>query len=102
MDRRPGRRGGEGGRGMKKATKNFPATLTDLQGLDTAMPFVHRRRPFETIGGTLARMMGDAPPNPLPTEATVRLAASLAADPVSWGRLFLHCISAAQNEEVLQ
>lgn len=87
---------------MKKATKNFSATLTELQALDTAMPFVHRRRPFETIGGTLARMMGEAPPDPLQAEETSQLAASLAADPVSWGRLFLHCISAAQTEEMMQ
>lgn len=85
-----------------KATENYPATLADLETFDTAMPFIHNGRPYETNGQTLARMLGEAPPDPMPEEATAQLAASLAADPVPWGRLFLHCISAASNKEVAQ
>jgi hypothetical protein len=80
------------------STPSFPATLPELAMLDTAMPLVHRGRPFETIGQTLARMMGEAPPDPLPATMTTRLAASFAADRATWGRLFLHCIGAAQGE----
>ncbi len=85
-----------------KATENYPATLADLETIDTAMPFIHNGRPYETIGQTLARMMGEAPPDPMPEEATASLAATLAAEPATWGRLFLHCITAARNEEVAQ
>ena len=87
---------------MSKPTGNFPATLADLNTIDTAMPFTHNGRPYETNGQTLARMMGEAPPDPLPEPIVQQLAATFAVDPAAWGRLFIHCITAARNEEVAQ
>ena len=87
---------------MSRPADNYPATLADLDLLDTAMPFVHKGRPLETIGQMLARVMGEAPPDPMPEEATASLAATLAADPATWGRLVIHCIDAARSEEVMQ
>ena len=65
-----------------------------------AIPLIHDDRPFETIGQTLARMMGEAPPDPLPDEFTDRLAvaASDSDTAATLGRIFLHCIAVAQSE----
>jgi hypothetical protein len=77
---------------------NFPAALADLETLDTAMPLIANGRPMETIGQTLARVV-EGTPEPLPNAMTQQLAATLAADPAAWGRLFIHCIHTAQAEE---
>jgi hypothetical protein len=77
---------------------NFPATLADLQSLDTTMPLVANGRRPETIGQTLARLI-ERIPDPLPTATAQQMAATFAADPAAWGRLFIHCIHTAQTEE---
>ena len=79
---------------------NFPATLSDLETLNTAMPFVADGRPMETIGQTLTRLVKRTP-DPLPTAMTRQIAATFAADSAAWGRLFVHCIEAAQAAEVM-
>jgi hypothetical protein len=48
---------------------------------ESAMPRIHKGRPFETIGQTLARMTGEAPPEPFPAKFAARLAATMLAEP---------------------
>jgi len=83
---------------MSKAP-NFPATLADLESLDTTMPLVANGRRPETIGQTLARLI-ERTPDPLPTATAQQIAATFAADSAAWGRLFIHCIHTARTEEV--
>lgn len=78
---------------------NFPATLRDIDNLDTAMPHIAGGRPMETIGQSLTRLI-DKMPAPLPDELARQVAVTIAADPAEWGRLFAHCIEAACAEEV--
>ena len=86
----------------RRGATDWPATLQDAEmvSLETAMPMTHNGRAFETIGQTLARMMGEAPPDPLPDEEIDRLAVA-ASDPdtaATLGRIFLHCVAVAQSE----
>ena len=85
-----------------RGVKDWPATLQEAEAasLETAMPMTHNGRAFETVGQSLARKMGEAPPDPLPGEEIDRLAvaASDIATAATLGRIFLHCVAVAQTE----
>jgi hypothetical protein len=76
---------------MNPDKRNWPATVAEAQEMlcDSAIGSYQ----IETLGDRLA----DRPAR-LPDRFTERLAATIAGDPVVFGRLFSHAISAARRD----
>jgi len=84
--------------GVRQRAPNYPATQADVEEIREKWPhlLIHRGRPVETIGKTLARQI-DGIPDPLPDGDVGRFAATVAAKPVFFGRLCEHAINAARE-----
>ena len=71
-------------------SRNYPTSIGEAQ--QTLLQSAIGGYRIETIGEWLQNR-----PKPLPESVSVQLAASIAENPVTFGRLFLHAIQAARE-----
>lgn len=81
---------------QRPCVANYPATPADIERIREKWLHLlfHHGRPIETIGETLLRRMNGVP-DPLPDVFVARLAATIAARPVFFGRLVRHALRSA-------